>query len=79
MPTETAKRRTRVKRHPNIYLSRTGRYEVCWRDETGKLRFRTIAGNLEDAKNALADLRSRKARGETVAPHKILLDDYAEK
>ena len=38
------KRRTRVKGAPGIYRSVSGAYEIAFRDELRKLRFRVVPG-----------------------------------
>ncbi len=74
----TAKRRVRVKGATGVYRSVSGKYEIAFRDSDGRLRFKTIDGSLEDAKNERATIVSRKASGERVAPSRITLDEYAE-
>ncbi len=71
-------RRVRVKRNPGIYLSSSGKYEIAFRDSDGRLRFKTVEGSLEDAKDALAQVRARKSRGERIAPSKTTLAEYAD-
>jgi|GEM_PF-2119021 len=61
--TTPAKRRTRTKA-PGIYRSVSGRYEICYRDSDGLLRFETVADTLEEAKAIRADKISKLARGE---------------
>jgi integrase len=72
------KRRTKVKRHVGIYRSITGKYEIAWRDANGDLRFETIPGNLEAAKNARAEKVSALGRGEAVVPNRIKFTEWAE-
>lgn len=76
-------RRESVKRHPGIY-SRIGangkkRYEVTWVEPaTGKRRWETVEGNLEEAQAKLDDYRSKVRRGERVAPNRATLNEVAD-
>lgn len=71
------KRRTRVKGAPGIYRSMSGKYELAYRDSDGRLRFKTVDGDLESAKAARAEVVAKKARGERVAPSRLTLCEYA--
>jgi len=68
-----------VKGCPGIFKSSSGRYEIAYRDSDGRLRFKTVGGSLEDAKNERATIVSQKASGERVAPSRVTLDEYAER
>jgi integrase len=59
-------RRVRVER--GIYRRSTGVLEVGYRDETGRLRWRTIDGGILAARRVRDDLSGRRARGESIAP-----------
>jgi integrase len=72
----TPKRRVRVKGHPGIYRSVSGRYEVAWRDETGALRFRVVSGGLEYAKAERARIVAKKASGESVSPPRVTFEQF---
>ena len=61
-----APRRVRVERA--IYRRSTGVLEVCFRDENGRLRWRTVDGGILAARRLRDDLSARRARGEMVAP-----------
>jgi hypothetical protein len=54
-------RRVSVKRHPGVYFREGAdgrrRYEITYRDSTGKRRWETVDGNLDDADAALARAR----------------------
>jgi integrase len=63
----SAPRRVRVERA--IYRRSTGVLEVCFKDEGGRLRWRTVDGGILAARKLRADLAARKARGEQVAPN----------
>lgn len=60
-----APRRVRVERA--IYCRSTGVLEVCFRDENGRLRWRTVDGGILAAHKLRDDLSARRARGESVA------------
>src|SRR5947209_10658784 len=62
-----APRRVRVERA--IYRRSTGVLEVCFKDETGRLRWRTVDGGILAARKLRDDLGARRARGESVAPN----------
>ena len=62
-----APRRIRVERA--IYRRSTGVLEVCFKDETGRLRWRTVDGGILAARKLRDDLGARRARGESVAPN----------
>jgi integrase len=61
-----APRRVRVER--GIYKRSTGVLEVGYRDETGRLRWRTVDGGILAARKVRDDLSARRARGESVGP-----------
>ena len=61
-----APRRVRVERA--IYRRWTGVLEVCFKDENGRLRWRTVDGGILAARKLRDDLAARRARGESVAP-----------
>jgi hypothetical protein len=58
-------RRVRVER--GIYERPTGVLEVAYKDETGRLRWRTVHGGILAARKVRNDLSARRARGESVA------------
>ena len=60
-------RRVRVERA--IYRRPTGVLEVCFKDENGRLRWRTVDGGILAARKLRDDLASRRARGESIAPN----------
>jgi integrase len=77
-------RRTKVANHPGIYF-RTGasgkrQYEITYLDTSGERRRRweRVEGNLEDAQAALDNVKSRKRRGERVAPTRVTFAEYAD-
>jgi len=69
-------RRVKTK-HPGIYKSVSGSYEILYRDSDGKLRSEAVAGSLEDAKTARADKVSKLGRGERVAPTRHTFGEWA--
>ena len=79
MQSQATKRPRRVKtKAPGIYRSISGKYEIAYRDSDGKLRFRTVVGNLEAAKAARSEVVSKLHRGERVAPTKQTFGVWAE-
>lgn len=60
-------RRIRVERA--IYRRPTGVLEVCFKDERGRLRWRTVEGGILAARKLREDLTARRVRGESVAPN----------
>jgi integrase len=60
-------RRIRVER--GIYRRPTGVLEICFKDESGRLRWRTVEGGILAARKLRDDLSARRARGESVAPN----------
>src|SRR4051794_15906472 len=77
-------RRESVPRRRGIYYrldAKTGKripgvFEITYYDSTGKRRWQTIPGSVEDAETARADIAGRKRRGERVAPSKLTLGEY---
>jgi integrase len=59
-------RRVRVER--NIYRRPSGVYEVGFKDEAGKQRWRTVDGGITAARALRDELVARRNRGERVAP-----------
>jgi integrase len=59
-------RRVRVER--GIYRRPTGVLEIAYKDETGRLRWRTVDGGILAARKVRDDVAARRARGESVAP-----------
>ena len=59
-------RRVRVER--SIYQRPSGVFEVGYRDERGRLRWRTVDGGILAARKVRDDLNARRSRGESVAP-----------
>jgi integrase len=76
--TNSTPRRTRVKRNPGIWLSSAGKYEFNYRDSEGKLRWKTVDGDLAAARAERAGIIARKATGERVVPAKFTFKEYAE-
>jgi integrase len=73
-----APRRIRVERA--IYRRPTGVFEVCFKDEGGRLRWRTVDGGILAARKLRDDLATRRARGESVAPNpKLRFGDAADR
>lgn len=73
-----APRRVRVERA--IYRRSTGVLEVCFKDESGRLRWRTVDGGILAARRLRDDLSARRARGESVAPTpKLLFGEAADR
>jgi integrase len=67
MDSQSSSRRTRVER--GIYLQDNGKYAVCCR-HAGRLRFRTVEGDLAAARRARAALVAAARAGvEPVSPH----------
>jgi hypothetical protein len=62
----SAPRRERVER--GIYRRPSGVLEVGYKDETGRLRWRTINGAVLAARKVRDDLNARRARGESIVP-----------
>lgn len=73
-------RRTRVK--TGIYKSQDAagkdRFEIFYRDEDGKGRWKRIAGGVRAAETARADILARKGRGEKVRPVRVTFDEAAD-
>ena len=59
-------RRVRVER--GIYRRSTGVLEICFKDEGGRLRWRTVDGGILAARKLRDDVAARKARGDQIAP-----------
>ena len=72
------KRRVLMKNAPGVYRSSSGKYEIAYTDSDGKLRFKTIGTNLEEAKAARAQIVGRKGKGERIISTKLTLAEYAE-
>jgi integrase len=53
------------------------RYEISYIDSTGRQRWQVVPGGLRDARAARAEVISRLARGERVAPSRLTLADVA--
>jgi integrase len=76
-------RRKAVPRHRGIYYRPRpdGKiappYEIFYVDSTGKQRWETIDGTLEDAEAKRAELRIRRRRGERIAPTRQTFEEYA--
>src|SRR6266498_3835966 len=71
--------RERVERGIYKRDTRTGatRYEVAYLDSDGRQRWRTVA-TLREARQLRAELVSKVARGERVAPSKLTLAEFAD-
>jgi hypothetical protein len=65
-----APRRVRVERA--IYRRPTGVFEVCFKDESGRLRWRTVNGGILAARKLRNDLAAPRSRGESVTPNSRL-------
>src|SRR5438477_7359524 len=78
METKANARRTKVERHPGIYyreINGKRRYEIMFRDSTGRQRWETVNGNLEAAEALRDERRGQKRRGEIAAPAGVLFGD----
>lgn len=72
-----APRRVGVER--GIYRRATGVFEVGFKDENGRQRWRTVDGGILAARKLRDDLTARRARGESVAPRpKLRLGESAD-
>jgi integrase len=71
-------RRTSIKKYPGVYRSNSGKYEIAFRDEEGRLRFQTVPGDLQDAVAEREKVMGRKRRGEPVGRSRVSFGDYAE-
>src|SRR5581483_7982753 len=77
-------RRVSVPRRRGIYYRldpKTGKriagiFEITYYDSTGKRRWATVEGSVEDAEQTRANIAGRKRRGEWVAPSKLTLAEY---
>jgi hypothetical protein len=58
-------RRERVER--NIYRRASGRYEVGFRDPTGRQRWRTVDGGITAARAVRDQFLAQRGRGERIA------------
>lgn len=73
----SAPRRVRVER--GIYRRPSGVLEVAFKDEHGRLRWRTVDGGILAARKLRDDVSARRARGESVVPTpKLRYADAAE-
>jgi len=63
---KAAPRRVRLER--GIYQRPTGILEVGYKDEVGRLRWRTVVGGILAARKVRDDLSARRARGESIGP-----------
>ncbi|HZS62857.1 MAG TPA: site-specific integrase [Gemmatimonadaceae bacterium] len=72
-----APRRVKTKA-PGVYRSSSGKYEVQFRDSDGRLRFKTMDGSFEDAKQLRAELTTKVRKGELVRPTRATFGEYAE-
>jgi integrase len=78
-----APRRKAVPRHRGVYYRPRpdGKiappYEIFYVDSTGKQRWETVDGSLEDAESKRAELRVRRRRGERIAPTRQTFEEYA--
>jgi integrase len=77
-PKQKIRRRVKVAKYAGIYRSVSCNYEIAFRDSDGKLRFRTIGPNLQDAVAARAEVVGKVTRGEVVRPSKVTFADFAE-
>lgn len=65
----STKRRERVE--PGIYRRPDGRFEIGWRDASGKQRWRAVTGGIKAARAELAAEHARRASGGLVAPPRL--------
>lgn len=77
----TPARRVNVKGRRGIYY-REGkdgqrRYEITYRDSTGKQRWKVVPGGLKEAEAALEDVRRKIRMGERVAPSRVTFAEVA--
>lgn len=72
------KRREHIERGIYRSAASTRRYEITWTDVHGKQRWRTIHGNLEDARNALAQETVRRNAGKRPLNHKLTFAQAAD-
>jgi integrase len=72
-----AKRRTKIDRYPGVYRSVSGRYEIAYRDSDGKLRFKAVGTNLQDAVAARAEIVGKVRKGVRVAPVKLTFQAWS--
>jgi integrase len=72
-----APRRVKTKA-PGIYRSVSGKYEIQYRDSDGRLRFKTVGGSFEGAKEARADVLGRIRKGEAVRSTRQNFGEFAE-
>ena len=77
-PKQKIRRHVKVAKYAGVYRSISGNYEIAFRDSDGKLRFRTIGPNLQDAVAARAEVVGKVTRGEVVRPSKVTFADFAE-
>lgn len=73
-PKPTARR---VRVEPGIYKRRDGKFELGWRDASGKQKWRVVDGGIKAARAALAQEHARRSRGEKVASDPRLRFDQA--
>ncbi len=71
----STRRRERVEK--GVYR-RSGKYEICWRDSTGRLRWKQIPGGIRTARAALAVEHARRARGERVLDTRLPFTEAAD-
>lgn len=76
MRSQNIARRTKTK-HPGIYRSSSGKYEIAFRDSDGRLVFKTI-GDLEAAKAARARVVTQLDSGEEIRTNRQTLSAFAE-
>jgi len=76
-PNQSAERRVKT-RYAGVYKSVSGRYEVAFRDSDGRLRFKTVGPNLQEAVAARADLVGKVRKGGPVRPSRVTFSDYAD-
>lgn len=70
----------RVSVEKNIYKRADGKFEVGYRDSTGKQRWTPVVGGITAARAVRDDVLGRKARGERVTPNpKLRFGEAADK
>lgn len=73
-----SKRRTKMKGAVGVYRSISGKYEISYRDSTGRLVFEVVDCGFEEAKGLRADRVARIGRGERVVAARETFSEIAE-
>ena len=80
MPEQVSQTKRHVRVERGIYRRQVAggtKYEFCYQDENGKVRWSTVR-TLKEARDGRAEKLSAVARGEKVAPVKVRFAEYAE-